>query len=101
MFLLLLVFGRPMAVQARDAAARMRAELKLVDYGILQLGMAFRAAARGAHGVCVLAGDIGYRPFTVDEERAHNQRKPDHYGDEECAKWHYSMIAVFIDPTPW
>ena len=89
MFLALLVFA-----QVDDnpdklyAAARMRAQLIFVDYGILQLGMAFRAFARGAHGVCVLAGGIGYRPLTVDEECTDDQRKPDHYSDEDRSKWH-------------
>src|SRR5579862_7682934 len=39
------------------------------------------------------APGIGHRSFAVDEECTHHQREPDHYRNEERAKWHHRMIA--------
>ena len=66
----------------------MGAQFIFVNDGILQLHMAFRAFARGPHRIGALAGGIGCRALAVDEERAHDQRKPDHNSNEDRPKWH-------------
>jgi len=75
--------GGLVAIQAVDALLRVDADLVLVNHRVLLLGVAFgafpgRANERGAR----LVG-FDPRPRAVDQERADNQRKPDHHRDED------------------
>jgi hypothetical protein len=59
--------------------------------------MAFRTLSRCTHEGGVSPGRIGSWPLAVDEERAHDQREPDYYRDEDRTERHSRMIA---DLTP-
>ena len=89
MFLPSLVFRRLMAIQTREAPARVGAQFKLVDYGIVQLGMALGAFPRGSREGRSLAAGIRYGTLAVHKKRAHDQRESDHKRDKHGAKWHH------------
>jgi len=90
MFLSSLICGRPVAIETREAAARMGAQFKLMHDGVLQLSVAFRAFARSTRESITLFAGIRYGPVAVDQECAHDQRESDHQRDEHGPKWHDS-----------
>ena len=100
MFLLLLIFRRLMAIETSDTAACMGAQLKFMHHGILQLRVAFRTFPDARTKAASLPGGIGSWPLAVDEERTHDQRKPDHYRDEDSTEWHSPYDRRFDSSIP-
>ena len=69
----LLPLLRLMAVQARNSLRGVLTQLVFMDYGILLVGVAFRALACGFNEVCGRLIDLNAGPRSMQEESAQNE----------------------------
>ena len=69
----LLPLLRLMAVQARNSLRGVLAQLVFMDYGILLVGVAFRALACGFNEVCGRLIDLNAGPRSMQQESAQNE----------------------------